>query len=128
MLVASRERPAAAGGSALQRYRQVAAVLMKHGLADVVDALHLGRYLAAGTRLLPARSRIDPSLSRSARLRLTFEELGPIGSLVVASSVVIQSGIGGTIAGYPALGLAGFVIAGVLGIGLAIGIVRSGRL
>jgi ubiquinone biosynthesis protein len=61
----------------LQRYRQVATVLMKHGLADVVDALHLGRYLAAGTRLLPARSRIDPSLSRSARLRLTFEELGP---------------------------------------------------
>lgn len=77
MLIASRERPAAAGGSALQRYRQVAAVLMKHGLADVVDALHLGRYLAAGTRLLPAPSRIDPSLSRSARLRLTFEELGP---------------------------------------------------
>jgi ubiquinone biosynthesis protein len=58
--------------------------------------------------------------------RLSFAIV--IGSLVVGSSVVIQAGIGGTIAGYPALGLAGFVIAGVLGVGLAIGIVRSGRL
>jgi ubiquinone biosynthesis protein len=61
----------------LQRYRQVAAVLTKHGLADVVDALHLGRSVALATRLLPSRARIDPSLSRSARLRLTLEELGP---------------------------------------------------
>jgi ubiquinone biosynthesis protein len=30
--------------------------------------------------------------------------------------------------GYPLLGLAGFVAAGVLGIGLALGILRSGRL
>jgi ubiquinone biosynthesis protein len=75
MLVASRR--ASPSGSALQRYRQVAAVLMKHGLADVVDALHLGRYLAAGTRLLPSRSRLDPTLSRAARFRLTLEELGP---------------------------------------------------
>ena len=30
--------------------------------------------------------------------------------------------------GYPALGLAGFFVAGLLGIGLALGILRSGRL
>jgi ubiquinone biosynthesis protein len=30
--------------------------------------------------------------------------------------------------GYPLLGLAGFVAAGVLGIALALGILRSGRL
>jgi ubiquinone biosynthesis protein len=75
MLVASR-RPSPTG-SAFQRYRQIAAVLMKHGLADVVDALHLSRYLAVGMRVLPVRRRLDPSLSRAARFRLTLEELGP---------------------------------------------------
>ena len=30
--------------------------------------------------------------------------------------------------GYPALGLAGFLVAGFLGIGLALGVLRSGRL
>ena len=76
MLVASRRRTAPSG-SAFQRYRQVAAVLMKHGLADVVAALHLSKYLAVGTRVLPGRRRLDPSLSRAARFRLTLEELGP---------------------------------------------------
>ncbi|MEZ5320219.1 MAG: AarF/UbiB family protein [Vicinamibacterales bacterium] len=63
--------------SRLRRYRQIASVLVRHGLADVVDALHLGSYLALGTRLLPRRARVDPSLSRAARFRLTLEELGP---------------------------------------------------
>jgi ubiquinone biosynthesis protein len=63
--------------SLLRRYREVAAVLVRHGLADVVDAMHLGPSLAVGTRLLPRRARVDPSLSRAARFRLTLEELGP---------------------------------------------------
>jgi ubiquinone biosynthesis protein len=65
------------GPSTIRRYRDVAGVLLAHGLADVVDALHLGRPLAWGSRALPVRSRIDPSLSRAARFRLTLEELGP---------------------------------------------------
>jgi ubiquinone biosynthesis protein len=64
-------------GGVLGRLRDVATVLAAHGLADVVDALHLGRYVAWGTRMLPGRARIDPSLSRAARFRLTLEELGP---------------------------------------------------
>jgi ubiquinone biosynthesis protein len=71
-IVTRTNRPSTAG-----RYRDVTAVLLRHGLADVVDALHLGRSVAWGTRLLPARARIDPSLSRAARFRLTLEELGP---------------------------------------------------
>lgn len=65
------------GPSTVRRYRDVTAVLLRHGLADVVDALHLGRSVAWSTRLLPAGARIDPSLSRAARFRLTLEELGP---------------------------------------------------
>jgi ubiquinone biosynthesis protein len=52
-------------------------VLVAHGLADIVEILRLGRYLALGARLLPKRARPDWSLSRAARFRLTLEELGP---------------------------------------------------
>jgi ubiquinone biosynthesis protein len=77
MRLASQRRRQSHGLSTVQRYRDVAAVLLAHGLADVVDALHLGRSVAWGSRMLPVRVRIDPSLSRAARFRLTLEELGP---------------------------------------------------
>jgi ubiquinone biosynthesis protein len=69
--------PAADASSTIRRYRDVVAVLLSHGLADVVDMLHLGRSVAWGTRVLPVNARIDPTLSRAARFRLTLEELGP---------------------------------------------------
>lgn len=66
----------ATGPSLMRRYGDIARVLVRHGLADVVDALHLGSYLAWGTRVLPPRARMT-TLSRAARIRLTLEELGP---------------------------------------------------
>jgi ubiquinone biosynthesis protein len=51
-----------------------------------------------------------------------------IGAIVIGSAVVVHAGSGPLAFGYPALGFAGFLIAGVLGIGLALGILRSGRL
>jgi ubiquinone biosynthesis protein len=51
---------------------------MKYGFVDVVQALHLSPYLAAGRRLLSAVGRdVTPALSRAKRLRLAFEALGP---------------------------------------------------
>jgi len=61
----------------VRRYREVATVLVRHGLADVVEILGLGSHLAWGARMLPKGVRPDPSLSRAARFRLTLEELGP---------------------------------------------------
>ena len=58
--------------------------------------------------------------------RLSFAVV--IGSLIVGSSLVIQAGFGPTAYGYSVLGLAGFGIAALLGIGLALGVLRSGRL
>ena len=58
--------------------------------------------------------------------RLSFAVV--IAALIVASSLIFQSGAGPTVFGYPALGLVGFVVAAFLGIWLAIGILRSGRL
>jgi len=58
--------------------------------------------------------------------RLSFSFL--IGSLIIGSSLIMQSQSGPHIFGIPALGLLGYTIAGALGLWLAIGILRSGRL
>jgi ubiquinone biosynthesis protein len=59
----------------LRRSREIAAVLVKYGFVDAVDALHLTSPLAAGRRLL-ARPP-DPPFPRARRIRLALEELGP---------------------------------------------------
>jgi ubiquinone biosynthesis protein len=57
--------------------------------------------------------------------RLTFGII--IAALVIGSSLVISSGITPTLLGFPALGLIGFVVASILGLWLAIMILRSGK-
>src|SRR5688572_18045195 len=62
----------------LHRYREIIGVLVKYGFVDVVHALHLTSYLAAGRRLISAiGGDVTPELSKPQRLRLAFEELGP---------------------------------------------------
>jgi ubiquinone biosynthesis protein len=51
-----------------------------------------------------------------------------IAALIVGSSFVLQRSAGPHLFGLPALGLVGFIAAAVLGLWLAVGIVRSGRL
>jgi ubiquinone biosynthesis protein len=58
--------------------------------------------------------------------RLSFAIV--IAAIVIGSSIVVHAAVGPHVFGYPVLGLAGFLAAGILGIGLAIGILRSGRL
>ena len=58
--------------------------------------------------------------------RLAFALI--IAALIVGSSLIIQGGRGAMAYGYPILGLAGYVVAVLFGIRLAIGIMRSGRL
>jgi ubiquinone biosynthesis protein len=58
--------------------------------------------------------------------RLSFSIV--IAAIVIGSAVVMHAGLGPRVFGYPSLGLAGFVVAGFLGMGLAVGILRSGRL
>ncbi len=58
--------------------------------------------------------------------RLSFAIV--IAALVVASALVFQAGVEPKVAGYPVVGLTGFVVAALLGIWLVIGILRSGRL
>jgi ubiquinone biosynthesis protein len=51
-----------------------------------------------------------------------------IAALVIGSSFVMQAGASGVTPGYSTLGLIGFFVAGVLGVGLVVGVFRSGRL
>lgn len=62
----------------MRRYSEIVGVLVKYGFVDVVHALHLTSYVAAGRRLLSVFGRdSSPELSRAERLRLAFEALGP---------------------------------------------------
>ena len=69
--------------------------------------------------------RLVTDLDRSSN-RLSFALV--IGSLIVGSSLIIQTDKGPMLFGFPLLGILGYIIAGLLGLWLAIGILRSGRL
>jgi len=63
----------------LRRYREIVRVLVTYGFVDVVHALHLTPYLAAGRRMLAfaARREVAPERTRAQRVRLALEALGP---------------------------------------------------
>jgi ubiquinone biosynthesis protein len=51
-----------------------------------------------------------------------------IAALVIGSSIIMQTDKGPLFLGFPVLGVIGFIVASILGLGLAIAILRSGRL
>jgi ubiquinone biosynthesis protein len=51
-----------------------------------------------------------------------------IGALIIGSSLIMQIDKGPVLFGFPILGLVGYTVAGILGLGLAIAILRSGRM
>lgn len=69
--------------------------------------------------------RLIKDIDRSSN-RLAFSVI--VASIIVGSSLLIQSGIGGKILGLPAIGAIGFLVAFVLGVWLLISILKSGRL
>ncbi len=58
--------------------------------------------------------------------RLSFSLV--IGSLIIGSSLIMQTNKGPLLLGFPILGFLGYSIAGFLGLWLAIAILRSGRM
>ncbi len=107
----------------------------------------VGRDLVEALRAVPRDLRELISKARRDRLQIQFvhrnldhfvQEMDRasnrlsfaivIAALIVGSSLIFQSSAGPRLLGYPAIGLIGFVAAAFLGLWLAIGIVRSGRL
>jgi ubiquinone biosynthesis protein len=69
--------------------------------------------------------RLINELDRSSN-RLAFSLI--IAALIVGSSMIMRLEVGPFLFGYSIIGIAGFLTAGVLGLWLAIAILRSGRL
>lgn len=69
--------------------------------------------------------RLIRDMDRSSN-RISFSLI--ISAIIVGSSIIIHSGQGKLFLGFPFLGMAGFVIAGVLGLWLVIAILRSGQM
>jgi ubiquinone biosynthesis protein len=62
----------------LGRLAEIITVLVKHGFGEVVDQLHLRRYVPfLKRRKLKKSGEPRPGLSTARRIRLTLEELGP---------------------------------------------------
>ncbi len=69
--------------------------------------------------------RLIKDIDRSSN-RLAFSVI--VAAIIIGSSLLIQSGIGGKIFGLPAIGAIGFLVAFMLGLWLLISILKSGRL
>ncbi len=69
--------------------------------------------------------KLIKDIDRSSN-RLAFSII--VAAIIVGSSLLIQSGIGGKVFGLPTVGAIGFFVAFVLGFWLLISILRSGRL
>ena len=64
----------------LGRYQQILRILLRYGLSDLVDHLHLDQYLETGLQMISRKSREQEQIerhSRPERLRMALEELGP---------------------------------------------------
>ncbi|MCI5221637.1 MAG: AarF/ABC1/UbiB kinase family protein [Candidatus Electrothrix sp. AR4] len=62
----------------LTRYRKILRVLFKYGFHDLVDHLHIDQYLETGLQMINRKPREQIFRhSRSKRLRMGLEELGP---------------------------------------------------
>jgi len=60
----------------LNRYREVAAILAKHGFGDLLHMMGLDTYLEASLKSLLPRPSVDTS-ERPERVRLALQDLGP---------------------------------------------------
>ncbi len=69
--------------------------------------------------------RLITDLDKSTN-RISFSMV--IAALIIGSSIIMQTDKGPILFGFPVLGLLGYTVAGFLGLGLAVAILRSGRM
>ncbi|MEA3253891.1 MAG: AarF/UbiB family protein [Chloroflexota bacterium] len=62
----------------IKRYREIVAVLVRHGFGDLITSINLERHIDFGKKLFPKKGDAKmASLSRWERARLALQELGP---------------------------------------------------
>ena len=124
-LIVEKRRPRVVARRAADKSVEIANALS--GLPASIAAI-TGRIRHEGVQVQFVHRNLDHfirEMDRSSN-RLSFAIV--IAAIVIGSSIVMHAGLGPTVFGYPALGLAGFIVAALLGMGLALGILRSGRL
>jgi ubiquinone biosynthesis protein len=124
-MLAQKRRPGAVATRAVDHGRIALKALgrLPGGVATIVE-----RVKRDGLRIEFVHRNLDHfirEMDRSSN-RLSFAVV--IAAIVIGSSIVVHAGVGPLAFGYPLPGLIGFMTAGLLGIGLAVGILRSGRL
>jgi ubiquinone biosynthesis protein len=124
-LIAQRRRPGAIAARAARKSVEIADFVS--GLPGHLAAI-TNRVRRDGLQVQFVHRNLDHfirEMDRSSN-RLSFAIV--IAAIVIGSSIVVHAAVGPTAFGYPVLGLAGFIVAALLGMGLALGILRSGRL
>jgi ubiquinone biosynthesis protein len=106
----------------LQDYRALARSLPKD-LKEFINRLNRNKLKVSMEH--QGLERLISDLDKSSN-RISFSLV--IAALIIGSSLIMQSDKGPTLFGFPTLGLLGYSVAGVLGLGLAIAVLRSGRM
>lgn len=110
------------------------AVLYTAELFDILkiipkDAYEIIKKIKSGTLKIEFEhqglSKFISEMDKSSN-RISFSLV--ISALIIGSSLIIMANKGPLVYGLPVMGILGFVFAGLLGLGLAVGILRSGRL
>jgi ubiquinone biosynthesis protein len=113
----------------------------------ISDIREYGSELIELIKVLPAELHDIVKQIRQGKMKIGFEHRGLekfifemdrssnriafaliMSSIIIGSSLIITTNIGPRLLGFPVLGLAGYLMAGVLGIWLLVSILRSGRL
>jgi len=92
-------------------------------LKEIVGKLKKGKIVVALHH--EGLSRLILEIDRSSN-RLSFGMI--IAALIIGSSLVMTLNKGPSLFGFPALGLGGYLVAGLLGLWLVVAILRSGRI
>ncbi len=62
----------------LNRSREIATVLLNHGFGDLVERLHLRKYVQWGKRVILRQEAVgQPGMTTARRMRLALQDLGP---------------------------------------------------
>ena len=110
------------------------AALYSSELLDIIkiiprDAYEILKKIKMGTLKIEFEhqglSKFISEMDKSSN-RVSFSLV--ISALIIGSSLIIMANKGPLVYGFPVLGVLGFIFAGILGLGLAIAILRSGRL
>lgn len=113
----------------------------------LTEFLETGGELVQLLRIIPGELRDILKQIKQGKVRVGFEHRGLerfifemdrssnriafaliVSSLIIGSSLIINTDIGPFLFGFPILGLLGFTMAGILGLWLLIAIIRSGRI